>query len=167
MEIKAKLNYLRITPRKVRLVTDFIKGMDVKRAENHLRFVSKRVSQPLLKLLKSAIANAENNFKMSKDDLYIKEIIVNEGTPYKRWRPVSRGRTFPILKRTSHLNLLLGVREGILTKKEKIEAEPKVKEIKKETVIKKPKSITRAPKEITKLSRIKGLTKKIFRRKSF
>jgi len=167
MEIKAKLNYLRIAPRKVRLVTDFMKGMDIKRAENHLRFVSKRVSQPLLKLLKSAIANAENNFKISKDSLYVKKIIVNEGTPYKRWRPVSRGRAFLILKRTSHLNLLLGIKEGVLVKKEKIGAEPKIEKVEKEAVIKKPKPVARAPKKIAKLSRIKGLTKKIFRRKSF
>lgn len=167
MEIKAKLNYLRVAPRKVRLLTDLIKGMDVKQAENRLKFIPKRVSNFLLKLLQSAAANAQNNFKLDKDVLYIKEIIVNEGTPFKRWRPVSRGRTFPIMKRTSNINLVLGVKEGPLVKKEKAEAGVKVEEIKKEAAIKKPKAVFRAPKEITKGSKIKSLTKKIFRRKSF
>lgn len=166
MEIKAKLNYLHIAPRKVRLVTDFIKGMEVKQAENHLKFTPKRVSNFLLKLLQSAEANAQNNFKLDKDVLYIKEITVNEGTPFKRSRPVSRGRAFPIMKRTSNINLVLGVKEG--AKIEKKPSEVKVEEVKKEAVIKKPKSVkSKAPKELTKGSKIKGLTKKIFRRKAF
>src|SRR4030042_647275 len=170
MEVKAQLNYLRITSRKVRLVTDFIKGMEVKTAKDHLRFTPKRVSQPLLKLLNSAIANAENNFKLTKDALYIKEINVNEGIPLKRYRPVSRGRSFPIMKRKMKINLVLGVKEGLEGKKVKAERKPETQEIKKETEIaeKKEKTVTpRAPRKITKGSKIKGLTKKIFRRKSF
>jgi len=174
MEIKAKLNYLHIAPRKVRLVTDFIRGMEVKQAENYLRFIPKRVSVVLLKLLQSTVGNAEKNFKLEKDALYIKQILVNEGVPFKRQRPVSRGRAFQVLKRTSNINLVLGVKEGakvkkIVTKKAQKSEEPQkettaIKEISKE-ISKKPK--LEAPREIGKTSRFKGLTKKIFRRKSF
>jgi len=166
MEIKAKLNYLRIAPRKVRLLTDFLKGMDTKEAENHLRFIPKRASWPLLKLLKSAVSNAENNFKLPKDGLYIKSIVVNEGVPFKRWHPVSRGRAFPIMKRVSNINLILGIREGATIKKVK-KSESKGEEVKKEITTKKPQIKTRAPKEVARGSKIGGLTKKIFRRKSF
>ena len=170
MEIKANLNYLRIAPRKVRLVTNFIKGMEIKEAENRLKFTSKRVSRPLLKLLNSAVSNASNNFKLEKDVLYIKKIIVNEGTPFKRWFPVSRGRAFPILKRTSNINLVLDIKEGITAAK-KVKTEPskaETEEIKKESTPTKTKPIKfNAPKEISKGSKIRGLTKKIFRRKSF
>jgi len=170
MEIKAKLNYLRIAPRKVRLVTDLIKGMEVKQAENHLKFIPKRVSNFLLKLLQSAAANAQNNFKLDKDVLYIKEITVNEGTPFKRSMPVSRGRAFQVLKRISNINLVLGVKEGVELKKKPAEkAEPiQAGPPKSEGFGGKPKSIkSKAPKELIKGSKIKGLTKKIFRRKSF
>jgi len=171
MEIKAKLNYLHIAPRKVRLVTDFIRGMEIKQAENYLKFIPKRVSGSLLKFLQSAVNNAENNFKLEKDVLYIKQIVVNEGTPFKRWQPVSRGRAFPILRRTSNINLVLGVKEGSKAgekvKKETVKKE--TEEIKKEeTIVKKPQTIkSKAPKETVRGSRFKGLTKKIFRRKSF
>ncbi|OGZ32915.1 MAG: 50S ribosomal protein L22 [Candidatus Portnoybacteria bacterium RBG_13_40_8] len=168
MEVKAKLNYLRIAPRKVRLVTDLIKGMDVGQAENHLKFISKRSTKPILKLLHSAIVNAENNFKLLKDSLYIKKIIVNEGAPFKRWRPVSRGRTFPIMKRTSNINLILGIKEGGAVKITKDKTEAKIEEVKTEAIDKKSSTFkARAPKKILKGSKIGGLTKKIFRRKSF
>jgi len=168
MEIKAKLNYLRISPRKVRLVTDFIKGMEVKQAENHLKFIPQRVSKYLLKLLQSAVSNAQNNFKIDKDILYIKDVIVNEGTPFKRWQPVSRGRSFPIMKRTSNINLILELKEGKKVKKIKPKTKPLTEEIKKETLIKKPQPFKpRAPKELAKGSKIKSLAKKVFLRKSF
>lgn len=175
------MNYLHIAPRKIRLVSDLIKGMDVKEAQIQLKFMPQRVSAPLLTLISSAIANAENNLKLDKAGLYIKTIMVNEGTPFKRWQPVSRGRAFPILKRTSCVNLVLGIKEGFEAKKIK---ETK-KETKKETIV--PKETTakevketkeeikpvtekikyKAPQEIKKVSKFKGLTKKIFRRKSF
>jgi large subunit ribosomal protein L22 len=170
MEIKAKLNYLRVSPRKARLITDFIKGMELKQAENHLRFTPQRISGHLLKLLHSAASNAQNNFKIDKDILYIKDIIVNEGTPFKRWHPVSRGRAFPIMKRTSNINLVLGVKKGVKPKKLPIAKTQKEEEIQKDLkTIKKisKKSKPEAPRELGKISKIKGLTKKIFRRKSF
>jgi len=188
MEIKAKLSHLRISSRKVRLVADLIRGMELKEAENQLKFISKRSAIHLLRLLNSAAANAYSNFNLEKKDLYIKEIFINQGPPFKRWRAASRGRAMPIAKRTSHINLVLGVKEGV--KIEKIsekpksvqkdlsasaqEIKPKSKKVitkeedKKEEKVKKSKTKKeKAPKKIDKKSKFKGLTKKIFRRKSF
>jgi large subunit ribosomal protein L22 len=175
MEIKAKLNYLHIAPRKVRLVSNLIKGMDIQEAKTQLKFMSQRTSDCLLKLLNSAVSNAENNFKIGKEGLFIKEIRIDEGVPFKRWRPVSRGRAFQVLKRTCSINLVLGVREGSEPKKVKeVKKETEQKETKKETKEAKEESKiipekvkAKAPKELKKVSKFKGLTKKIFRRKSF
>ena len=173
MEIKAKLNYLRIAPRKVRLVADLIRNMDVKQAEIQLKFMPKRASVPLLKLLNSVIANAKNNFNLEKDVLYIKKITVDEGPPFKRWRAGSRGKANPILKRTSHINLVLDVNPGV-------KIEKPVKETDKEALTAVPtqvgtevgkkdikKTKYRPVKKIAKKPESRGLFKKIFRRKSF
>jgi len=167
MEIKAKLNYLRIAPRKVRLVADLVRNMDVKEAETQLKFMPKRASQPLLKLLNSAIANAKNNFNLEKDVLYIKKLTINEGPPFKRWRPIARGRANPIMKRTTHINLVLEIKKGVKIEKPAQKAEPiEAGPPKSEKVLAgKPKP--RAPKEITKRPESKGLFKKIFKRKAF
>lgn len=173
MEIKAKLNYLHIAPRKTRLVADLIKGMHVKEAKAQLKFMPQRFAGHLSKLLNSAIANAENNFKLDKEGLFIKNITVDEGTPFKRWRPVSRGRAFPIMKRTCNINLILGVVEGfkskkIKTKEVKKESEQtELKEAKEETKTVTEKIKNKPLKETQKVSKLKGFTKKIFRRKSF
>lgn len=169
MEIKANLNYLRIAPRKVRLIADLIRGMNIKEAETQLKFSPKRATQPLLKLLNSSVANAQNNFNLGKDVLYIKKIIVNEGPPFKRWRAGSRGRALPVSKRTSHISLVLAVKPGVrIEKPSKVKSEVKpeeIKEIKGEEKAK-PKPPKRAPREIKK-PESKSLFKKIFRRKSF
>lgn len=171
MEIKANLNYLRIAPRKVRLIADLIRGMDVKEAESQLRFTPKRASEPLLKLLNSAIANAKNNFELEKDVLYIKKLTIDEGPPFKRWRAESRGRAAPIIKRTSHVNLILEVKKGVKIEKPIEKAKPvkpetaELKKVEEEIKVEKPKY--KAPKKIDKKAPLKGLTKKIFRRKSF
>jgi len=174
MEIYGKLNYLRIAPRKVRLVIDLIRGMDVKQAKTQLSFMPQRVAKHLIKLINSVVSNAENNFKIKSEGLFIKEIKVDEGTPFKRWRPVSRGRAFPIMKRTSNITLVLETKEGMSEKT--VELKPEVKqEVKQEekTEEKKEKSVSlekskmKAPKKIKKASKIQGLTKKIFRRKAF
>jgi len=110
MEIKASLNYLRIAPRKVRLVTRIILGMNLKAAERELKFLNKRVAKPLLKLLNSAVANAKNNLSFDEktiDSLYIRRIVVDEGPKLKRWMPVSRGTAHPIQKKTSHITIIL------------------------------------------------------------
>jgi large subunit ribosomal protein L22 len=107
MRIKTQLKYLRISPRKVRLVADLIRGMNVEDARIQLKFLSKRSSEPLLKLLNSAIANAQNNFGLEKNNLYISEMLVNDGPTLKRWRPRAMGRSAGIKKRTSHIIMVL------------------------------------------------------------
>lgn len=107
MTVKAKLRYLHLAPKKVRLVVDLIRGLSVIEATEQLQFLRKRAAKPTLKLLNSAIANAENNFKLLKDNLYIREIFVDEGPKLKRWRPRAFGRASPIYKRSSHITLIL------------------------------------------------------------
>jgi len=107
--INVKLSRLRIAPRKVRLVADLIRGKEVEEARNILKFTVKKASRPLLKLLNSALANAENNFDIDRDevDLYVDKIVVNEAPTMKRWRAIARGRTQEIKKRSSHIELSL------------------------------------------------------------
>jgi large subunit ribosomal protein L22 len=107
MEVRAKLSRLRIAPRKVRLVVDVLRGMDVEKAEHQLQFMQKGSALPVLKLLKSAVANAVNNFKLDKSNLFIKEITVNDGPVLKRWKPRAFGRATEVLKRSSHILIVL------------------------------------------------------------
>lgn len=107
MQVKASLNYLHIAPRKVRLVTNLIKGLDIKRAELELRHLPRRSSNDILKLLKSAVANARNNFQLDTNELFIKEIKVDGGPVFKRFRPRAFGRAAMIRKRTCHVSLVL------------------------------------------------------------
>ncbi len=116
MAVTAKLNYLRIAPRKVRLIADLIRGKSTKEAETILHFQVRRASGPMAKLLKSAIANAKNNFKLKEEGLYISKITVDEGPKLKRSRPRARGRAYEIQKKTSHITLVLDERKA---KKEK------------------------------------------------
>ena len=113
MEIKTQLNHLHIAPRKVRLVADMIRGRDVRRAEMMLAETPKRASMPLLKLLRSAVADARHNFQMTSTDFYVKEIRVNPGPVAKRTRARAFGRAAPIRRRTSHVILLLDTRERV------------------------------------------------------
>ena len=106
-EVKAKLNYLRIAPRKVRLVADLIRGQEAKKALTILQFTNKKAAKHLTKLIKSAIANAVNNFQLQEENLYIAKLLVNEGPKLKRWRPRARGRAYEIQKKTSHITLIL------------------------------------------------------------
>jgi large subunit ribosomal protein L22 len=108
MEVKAKLNNIRISPRKVRLVAGLVRKMEVNKALDQLKFSGKKSAKPLDKLINSAIANAVNNFELDKNNLFIKEIRVDEGQTLKRWMPRARGRATPIMKRASHISLILG-----------------------------------------------------------
>lgn len=105
-EIKAKLNYLRMSPRKVRSVIDLIRGKSFIQAIGQLKFIGRRAALPILKLLKSGASNAKN-FDLKESDLYVKKITVDEGTPLKRFRPRAMGRAFQIKKRTSNITLVL------------------------------------------------------------
>lgn len=115
--MKAIRRNLRISPKKVNLVAGLVRGMQAEQAINLLSLTPKRAVRPLKELIKSAAANATNNFKQKKNTLVVQQIVVNEGATLKRFRPVSRGRAHPILKRTSHITVELGVQVGDLKKK--------------------------------------------------
>lgn len=108
MEVKAKANHIKMSPRKVRLVVDVVRKMKVGPAKDQLTFISKNAAKPIKKLIESAVANGVNNFELEEDNLFIKEIRVDEGQTLKRWMPRARGRATPIRKRTSHVTLVLG-----------------------------------------------------------
>ena len=111
MEAKAIAKFVRISPRKVGVVLDLIRGKDVKYAEAVLKHTPKAACEPLLKLLKSAMANAENNHDMDVASLYVAECHVSQGPTLKRIRPRAQGRAFRINKKTSHITLVLKERE--------------------------------------------------------
>ncbi|MEG1987549.1 MAG: 50S ribosomal protein L22 [Oscillibacter sp.] len=104
-DASAYLRYVRITPRKVQIVCDLIRGKDVNVAMALLKQTPKSASEPLSKLLKSAAANAENNFGMDPAKLVVSEVFATPGPTLKRMRPRAQGRSFRILKRTSHVTL--------------------------------------------------------------
>jgi large subunit ribosomal protein L22 len=108
MEITAKLNYYRMTPRKIRLVADLIRNKKAKEAVSQLKFSRKKAALIIAKLLKSAISNAKNNLKIKdEENLYVKKITVDEGPTLKRSMPRAFGRASMIRKRTSHIKIIL------------------------------------------------------------
>jgi len=122
MEVKAHLKNLRISPRKVRLVVDLIRGMDVGNAKIQLECMSKKSSEPVLKLLNSAIANAKNNFNLDEGNLYVSQVFVNGGAVMKRFMPRAQGRASEIMKRTCHIMMVLDEKQVAEAGKEKKEA---------------------------------------------
>ena len=107
----ATARYIRISSRKVKVVIDLIRGKSVDDAEAILLYTPKAAAEPVLKLLRSAIANAENNLELSRDNLYVAEIYDNQGPTLKRYRPRARGSAFHIRKRTSHITVILDEKE--------------------------------------------------------
>ena len=107
MEVKARLRFVRVGPRKARLVADMIRGKGSEEALNVLTFTKKAVAKILIKLLKSAIANATQKKNIDIDRLYIKKITVDQGPTMKRFQPRALGRATTIRKRTSHINIIL------------------------------------------------------------
>ncbi len=111
MEAKAIAKYVRVSPRKMRFVCDMVRGRSVDEALSILKFTPNKGAKILEKVVKSAAANAENNFDMNKDNLYVSEVYSNQGPTLKRWRPRSKGRAFKILKRTSHIGVVVKERD--------------------------------------------------------
>lgn len=107
MESKAVAKYIRITPRKVRIVLDLIRGKNVAEAFAILKFTPKAGAVVVEKVLRSAVANAENNFDMDVDKLFVKAAFADQGPTLKRIHPRSRGQAFKILKRTSHVTIVV------------------------------------------------------------
>ncbi|MFA6198481.1 MAG: 50S ribosomal protein L22 [Patescibacteria group bacterium] len=116
MEVTANLYHYRSSSLKVRLATQFVRGLPVAKAQAQLQFSPRAAAKPILKLLNSAIANAEHNHKMSTEGLYIKELLVTEGATLKRFRPRAFGRAGTIRKRTVHVTLVLADRNAGKTK---------------------------------------------------
>lgn len=137
MEVRVQLNHLHIAPRKVRLVASLIRGRGVKSAELELCHLPKRSALPLLKLMKSAVADAKHNFDLVENSLRIKSIVVDQGPALKRYRPRAFGKAALIRKETSHVSLILETIEKddsmtLSSKRKKNKNEPVVREIKLE-----------------------------------
>lgn len=132
LQTKATLRRLRVAPRKVRLLIDLIRGMEVGKAIEQLQFSKKHAAKPVLKLLKSAIANAGHNHQIKPETLVIKTAYVDGGATLHRWIPRAMGRATPIRKRTSHITLILeGEVDEKLAKKVKAEAKKENKDVEK------------------------------------
>src|SRR3990167_1741170 len=167
MEITAKLKHLRMAPRKVRVVANLIKGLNIDQARAQLRALPKRASGPVLKTLNSAVANAEHNFQLSKDNLYIAKIFVDGGPMLKRWMPRAMGRASAIQKKTSHLTVILGERIAAKAVKKAVQTKQVPETALEKTAAEKIKSAPRAEKkEAIAKERAGGFAKRMFRRKS-
>lgn len=121
MDAVAKLQFLKMSSRKVKLVIDLVRGLPIDRAEEQLLSMPKKAAAPILKLIKSAAANAVNNFKLSKDNLYIKKITVNQGPALERYKPRAFGRAFPIRRPTCHVEVVLAEKKALLSNANKFE----------------------------------------------
>jgi len=176
MIVNAKLKYLNISPRKVRLIADMIKGLDYVAAENQLKYAPNRACQPLLKLIRSAKANAVHNFNISEDsEIKIKNVIVSQGPMLKRWRPRAFGRAYTVRKRRSHVLVELECKADAVVKPKKQEStEPAKsvvakKEIKTEAEKEQTDKPTQAPfqkkNEARQLSQKENTKRRFFQRK--
>jgi large subunit ribosomal protein L22 len=135
MEIKVKNRFIRMSSKKLRLVANLIRGAQVDIALNQLKFANKKAAEPVAKLLKSAIASAENDFELEKHNLMVKEIRIDEGGMLKRWTPKAHGSATPIRKRLSHINITVGeLKDSGVTaaKKKEVEAPISLEEMVKE-----------------------------------
>lgn len=127
MEAKAQARYVRVTPQKARRIINQIRGLATADAQALLHFAPQAVSEPIGKVLGSAVANAANNFNMNPDALFVTEAFVDEGPTLKRFRPRAQGRAFEILKRTSHITVVVGDAAAIANGPERLKKEPRIK----------------------------------------
>jgi large subunit ribosomal protein L22 len=111
VEAKAIAKYVRISPLKINFICKEIRGKQVDEALSILKFTPKRGAKALEKVLNSAIANAENNLNLDRDNLYVSEAYANDGPTMKRYRPKAKGMAYPILKRSSHIGVVVKERE--------------------------------------------------------
>jgi large subunit ribosomal protein L22 len=153
MEVKASLKHLKIAPRKTRLVAGLVRGMEVNKAINQLKFLNKKSAQPVLKLVNSAIASAVNNYDLDKNNLIIKEIRIEDGKTLKRWLPRAHGRATTIRKRMSHVYITLseivdgGKRKA---KEQKIEVPVKLDDLAKQAKKDKTEKVSKTKKTTDK-----------------
>ncbi len=161
------MRYLRIAPRKVRLVAELIRGKKVSEAQTILRFCTKSAANPLQKMLHSALASFTSNVQLDETNLYIANVAVQEGSKLKRYRPRARGRAYPIQKKTSHITLVLSevVPTTKESKKEKATVLKTGVEAREEQQARAEKPKFRPMKEIAKPKVERGF-ERIFRRKA-
>ena len=160
----AKLNYLRMAPRKMRLVANMLKKMSVNEAEAQLLMNPKRASEPILKLLRSAVSNGIQK-GINQENLFIKEIIVNAGPMLKRHMPRAQGRGAAIQKKTSHISLILIESERPKKSRFNIVKPQRIKKSLAEK-IKREKEKPKVEEKETKVVEKSGFMKKMFQRKS-
>jgi large subunit ribosomal protein L22 len=113
MEARAIAKYIDISPRKVRLIVDAVRGRPVKQALAMLEYMPQKGARHVRKVIQSAVANAENNYSMDVESLYVASIFVNEGPTQRRFRPRAHGRVSPLLKRSSHVTAIVAEKEGL------------------------------------------------------
>ncbi len=155
LDTTAHLRKLRMSPRKVRLIVDLVRGMNAKEAVLQLQFSKKHAARPVKKLIESAIANAKHNHNVLENTLVVKTAFVNEGQTLKRWMPRAMGRATPLRKRMSHVTIVLsGEVDEKAAKQEN--NEPKKQESKTEKVETKD-----SEKKETKKTTAKKTTKKV------
>ncbi len=111
MQARAEAKHIRISPRKMKPIADLVRGKNVKDAQAILKFTPRKGAEIFLKVLNSAVANAENNHHMDVDTLIVKEIYANQGPTLKRWNAGSMGRANPILRRSSHVGVVVAEKE--------------------------------------------------------
>jgi len=155
MEIKAHAKFLRLSPRKARLVVDAIRGKNAQKALSFLKVMPKKAAHEIYKVLKSALANAEHNFGMKKDDLTIKTIVADQGPTFKRFRPRARGSADTIRKKMTHLLIILESSTGA---KPQAQSQPKPEIIKEK--VEKTKETQKDNKAKDKVQ-TKGRTEKV------
>lgn len=142
MEVKVKLSNLRTAPRKTRLAADLVRGKTLQQAVNILSFTTNKSARDILKLINSAAATAKHDFHLDENNLLVSRIMVDEGPKLKRWHPMSRGRAYSIMKRTSHIVVILSEINPTVKTEAKGEALP----VKQEKTVAKPKAKKAAPK---------------------
>lgn len=185
MEVKAIAKFVRISPRKMRLVAGLVRGQKIQEALNQLSVANKSAATPIKKVIDSAVANATHNFQLAADNLFIKEIRVDGGPVLKRWLPRAHGRATPLRKRMSHVSVILGeikdsgLKEGKKSKivePIKLGAAPAEKgdiKVEDKDTLKSAESLEKDKSAVNprregggRQSGAQGFTSKIFRRKS-
>jgi len=151
MKVHAKARFIRISPRKTRLVIDLIRGKSIDEARRELQFSRKAAAEPVLKVLNSAIANAENNFKLDTSNFRVIEAFVDEGPTIHRSIPRAQGRATPIRKRMSHITVAVGTKDDLKSSSKKVEKKVEEKKVEeKKPVVKKTVKKVAATKKVKK-----------------
>lgn len=161
MEARASARFVRVTPMKARRVVNMIRGMSAPEAQAVLRFAEQGASEPVGKLLQSAMSNASNNLNLDPTNLFVAEAFVDEGPTMKRIRPRAQGRAFRINKRTSHITLILEEQGSEPRRKlGRRSQKPKPQEVVQPKIVAAPKAEPEAEKEIKQAPVKKAVAKK-------